>query len=201
MSLRDKQRGLFNQPEPKGEATPSVREDYAKPKSRLDLKTVGVITLAFGLLYTTVGEMLPYDWRWSTVTGRRAGNQESEATRTATAAKASAAGAEEAARVVEQVKGEAQKASIQTKAAGDRVFAELEGRVETERKTREMELIVSCRDKRRAIADEAAGKCMALPNMSEQACAFTRDQTLASLDEVCGKLSDVTGAPETVRGQ
>ena len=197
MSLRDKQRGLFNQPEPKGEATPSVRGDYTKPRSRLDLKSIGVLVLALGLIYTTIGEtMLPYDWRWSTVTGRRAGNQESEALRTATDAKATAAGAEEAARVAAQVKGEEQKADIQTRAAGERVFEELPGRVTTEEKLKQIELIMSCRDKRRQLADEASARCMAQPSMSEQACNFTRDEALASLDRVCGRVEDVRSSLE-----
>jgi hypothetical protein len=202
MSSRDKQRGLFNQPEPKGEATPSVRGDYTKPKSRLDLKSIGVLVLALGLIYTTIGEtMLPYDWRWSTVTGRRAGNQESEALRTATDAKAIAAGAEEAARVAAQVKGEEQKADIQTRAAGERVFEELPGRAATEVVSKKLEVIASCRDKRRQLADEAAARCMAQPSMSEQACSFPRDEIIASLDQICGKLDDVTSTLEAERGR
>ena len=186
MALREKQKGLFNQPAPKGEAVPPVYGRYAKPRSRIDLKTLGVIALAFALAYTTLGEtMLPYDWRWSTVTGRRAGNQESEALRTATDAKAEAAGAEEAARVAEQVKGEAAKADIQVEAAGEKVFAELPGVVETERQKAQMQLTSSCITKLRDQATVMMAQCLSNKN-PEQTCVLERDLFLGQIEERCG---------------
>lgn len=191
MSLRKTQEGLFNKPEPTGPATPSVQTEMGAKKKPFGLKAIGIALAIIFSVYASVGELFLGDWAWSKVTGRRAGNTESEAVKTAADAKAKAAGKEEAARVVEQVKGEAQKAEIQTHAAGERVYAELPGRVATDEKLKKMELISSCRDKRRQLADEGSAKCMAQPNMSEQACSFARDDSLRSLDQDCGRVEDV----------